>query len=68
MLYLSSKKYWDFIRRYNMSDKNMEMMKKLLESKKQKQAEKQKHRPNNKMGSSSTGFKNMKTRGSNNKV
>lgn len=51
-----------------MSDKNMEMMKKLLESKKQKQAEKQKHRPNNKMGSSSTGFKNMKTRGSNNKV
>ena len=51
-----------------MSDKNIEMMKKLLESKKKKQTEQPKHRPNNKMGSSSTGFNSTKTRGSNNKV
>jgi len=51
-----------------MSEKNVEMLKKILADKKQKQSDKQKHKPNNKMGSSSTGFNNTKAGGSNNKV
>lgn len=51
-----------------MSDKNVEMMKKILANKKLKQAEQPKHRPTNKIGSSATGFNSMKNGGSNNKV
>lgn len=51
-----------------MSEKNVEMMRKLLEKKKGQQAEKPKHRPNKKIGSSSTAMKSTKTGGANNKV
>jgi len=58
----------DIRREYFMSNKNMEMMKKLLEKKKEQQAEKQKYAPNKKIGSFSNAKKNQKTGGSNNKV
>lgn len=51
-----------------MSNKNVEMLKKILAEKKLKQTDKQKFKPNNKIGSSSTGFDNTKAGGSNNKV
>lgn len=51
-----------------MSNKNVEMMKKLLDKKKQQQAEKPKYRPNKKIGSSSTAIKSIKVGGSNNKI
>lgn len=71
VLYLNSTMSDDFIRRYNVSDKTVEMMKKVLANKKLKQAEQPKHRPTNKIGSSATGFtgfNSMKNGGSNNKV
>ncbi len=51
-----------------MSEKNIEMMKKLLAKKKMQQTEKPKHRPNNKIGSSSTAINSTKVGGSNNKI
>ncbi len=51
-----------------MSEKNIEMMKKFLEKKKEQQKEKQKYEPNMKIGSSQREKKNIKNGGSNNKV
>lgn len=46
-----------------MSSKNVEMMKKLLEKKKEQQNDKLKHRPNKKVSSGATAKKNAKTGG-----
>jgi hypothetical protein len=51
-----------------MSEKNQEMMKKILEQKKATQSNKQKMIPNKKIGSSQKGKLNQKAGGSNNKV
>ena len=54
-----------------MSQKNMEMMKKFLEKKKEQEQEKQSFGGNSKLGLNMKGQKSMrkqKTRGSNNKV
>lgn len=51
-----------------MSEKNVEMMKKLLAKKKMQEKEQPKHRPNKKMGSSSPAYKTTKAGGANNKV
>lgn len=52
----------------NMSNKNIEMMKKIIAQKKEKQKEQEKQKPNRKIGSGRVGITNMKTGGSNNKV
>ncbi len=51
-----------------MSNKNMEMMKKLLEKKKEQQTDQAKHRPNKKISSGATAKKSVKAGGANNKV
>lgn len=51
-----------------MSNKNMEMMKKFLEKKKEKQTEQMKHKPNKKMSSGATAKRSEKAGGANNKV
>ena len=51
-----------------MSEKNQEMMKKILEQKKATQSNKQKMIPDKKIGSSQKGKLNQKAGGSNNKV
>jgi len=51
-----------------MSEKNMEMMKKLLDKKKEQQNTKQKFSPSKKIGSGAREKKNQKPGGSNNKV
>lgn len=51
-----------------MSEKNIEMMKKLLTKKKEQQSQKQKHRPNKNMSSKAGAKRSEKTGGSNNKV
>lgn len=51
-----------------MSEKTMKAMKKILEMKKAKQTEQQKHRPDKKLGTPQTSKKNQKPGGSNNKI
>lgn len=51
-----------------MSEKNMEMMKKFLENKKQQQNKNNTQRPEKKIGSGQGAKKNQKPGGSNNKV
>ncbi len=51
-----------------MSEKNIEMMKKLIEKKREQQDEKQKFSQNKKIGRSQREKNNLKTGGSNNKV
>lgn len=51
-----------------MSEKNIEMMKKLIEKKNEQQKSKQKYAPNKKIGSATKEKKNQRTGGSNNRV
>ncbi len=51
-----------------MTEKNLEMMKKLLAKKNDQQKDKQKHQLNKKIGTGQKEKKNQKTGGSNNKI